>query len=162
MVTCPNCGTSVRAGQRFCGNCGTDVQAAMSASTPRASEPPRSSETPDMPYAYSQPSGGYAQQGGGYAPSGGYGQSSSSSSSNYDYGNQSLMGGSTPPGRMIIIAGALILAVCCAFACGLVFGFEIIPDILGIGGAAAPTPALRPTVIPTPSTMLPLLHLLIG
>lgn len=146
MVTCPNCGTSVRDGQRFCGNCGTDVQAASSAATP-----PRASEAPDMPYAYSQPSG-YGQQGGGYAPSGGYGQSSSG----YDYENPPL-GGGTPPGRMIIIAGALILAVCCAFACGLAFGFEIIPDILGLGGAAPTTP-VRPTTFPTPSSFLPLLH----
>lgn len=104
---------------------------------------PRASEAPDMPYAYSQPSGGYGQ------------------SSGLGYENPSYGGGGTPPGRWIIIGGALLLAVCCAFACGLVFGFELIPDLLGMGGAAATTP-VRPTIAPTPSSFLPLLHLLIG
>ncbi len=161
MVTCPNCGTSVRAGQRFCGNCGTDIQAALSASTPRPSE------TPDMPYAYPQAQG-YGQQGpgygssgapqtGGYGPAQGYGHSGS-----YGYGYESQPLGGIPPGRWIIIGAALLLAVCCAFACGLVFGFEIIPDVLGLGAAAGATPTIRPTVTPTPASFLPLWHLIMG
>lgn len=126
MITCPNCGQSVREGQRFCGACGTDVQAAVQASAPTTY-----SEDQGMPYAYnaSTPSLGYE------APP-----------------------ESPATGRIVIIAAALILAICCAFACGIVFGFELIPDILGLGGAAGP----KPTVTPTPSSMLPILHLLIG
>ncbi len=60
---------------------------------------------------------------------------------------------------MIIIVGAVLLAVCCAFACGLLFGFEIIPDVaqfMGFGGPAGPTP--RPTFTPTPVSLLPMIH----
>lgn len=50
-------------------------------------------------------------------------------------------------GRLLLIGGALLLAVCCAFACGLVFGFEIIPTALGLTTGFAPTPT--PTRAPT-------------
>jgi hypothetical protein len=62
---------------------------------------------------------------------------------------------------MIIIVGAVLLAVCCAFACGLLFGFEIIPDIaafMGLSGAGPAGPTPRPTFTPTPSSMLPIIH----
>ena len=130
MITCPNCGQSVRESQRFCGTCGTDVQAALSAASPGRA----AADEPGMPYAYSQPSG---------------------------YGYENQLPPEQPRGRMFVIAAALILAVCCAFACGLVFGFEIIPDLLGIGGAA-PATTPRPGITPTPSSLLPILQYLIG
>ena len=131
MVTCPNCGQSVREGQRFCGTCGTDVQAALRATAPVSS----TTEDQSVPYAYTQPTTGYGYE----APP-----------------------AETPlGGRMIIIAGALILAICCAFACGLVFGFEIIPDLLGMG-AGGPPATPRPTSAPTPSSLLPIIYHMIG
>ncbi len=89
---------------------------------------------PGAPYAYTQPTG---------------------------YGGYENQPSSEPPAntRMILIVGALILAVCCAFACGLVFGFEIIPDILGLGGAG---PAPRPTGFPTPNSLLPVVRYLMA
>ncbi len=148
MVTCPSCGRPVPEGQKFCGSCGTDVQAALRA---QPSAPP--SEEQGSPYAY--------QQTGGYSQSGGYGQTGG-------YGYESQYESEPPPqgNRMIVIAGAIILAVCCAFACGLVFGFEIIPDVaqaLGFGGAAAGgTPVPTPRFTPTPSSLLPIIHYFIG
>jgi uncharacterized membrane protein YvbJ len=59
LVTCPNCGNSVRESEQFCGNCGTDVHAALAA----ASHTPPIGEEHDTPYAYSQPTGyGYEYQ----------------------------------------------------------------------------------------------------
>ena len=129
MITCPNCGNSVRETQQFCGNCGTDVHAALAAASSAA---PAAEEQTGAPYAYSQPTG--------------YG---------YDY---------VPPvqpgsNRMIILIVAVVLVGCCMFACGLVFGFEIIPDILGMGGGAA-VPKATPS--PTPAGWLPIIHFFIG
>ncbi len=129
MITCPNCGNQVRETQQFCGNCGTDVRAALAA----ASAAPAAEERNETPYAYSQPAG--------------YG---------YDYQPPAPSGGNN---RVIIIGAAVLLVACCMFACGLVFGFEIIPDILGIGGGAA-VPKAVPS--PTPSSWLPIIHYLIG
>ena len=50
---------------------------------------------------------------------------------------------------MIIIGAAIVLVACCMFACGLVFGFELIPDILGMGGSPA-----TPKGTPTPQGLL--------
>ncbi len=134
MINCPYCGQPVQEGQRFCGSCGKDVQAAIHA-TPVANNPP--SEEQSAPYAYSQPSG---------------------------YGYEPFPQAQPPvAGRMIVIIGAVLLAVCCAFACGLLFGFEIIPDVagvVGLGGAAGPTP--RPTFTPTPSSLLPSIQYILG
>lgn len=47
---------------------------------------------------------------------------------------------------MLIIGVAVVLVACCMFACGLVFGFEIIPDLLGIGAGPA-TPKGTPTPV---------------
>ncbi len=129
MITCPNCGNAVRETQQFCGSCGTDVHAALAAASTAA---PAAEEPTGTPYAYSQPTG--------------YG---------YDYVPPVQAGNN----RLIIMVVAVVLVGCCMFACGLVFGFELIPDILGIGGGAA-VPKVTPT--PTPASMLPLLHWFIG
>lgn len=129
MITCPNCGNAVRENQQFCGSCGTDVHAALAAAATAA---PAAEEPTNAPYAYSQPTS--------------YG---------YDY---------VPPApssnnRLIILVVAVVLVGCCMFACGLVFGFEFIPDLLGIGRGAA-VPKVTPT--PTPTGMLPILRWFIG
>ena len=128
MVTCPNCGHSVADSQRFCGNCGTDVEAALAA----APHGGAIGEGQPAPYAYSQPSG--------------YG---------YEYQPPPEP---APTGRYIIIGAVLIIALCCAFSCGLLFGFEIIPDLFG--GAAGATPVPKPS--PTPQSLLPIIHYFIG
>ncbi len=160
MVTCPNCGRPVPEGQKFCGSCGAEVQTAQRSAAP--------SEDQESPYAYPS-SSGYGQSG-GYGQPGSYGQSSTyGQSAGYGqsggYGNESQYESEPPAsGRMIVIAGALILAVCCAFACGLVFGFEIIPDVaqaLGFGGTGA-TPVPTPRFTPTPSGLLPVIRYFIG
>lgn len=75
------------------------------------------------PYAYAQPSGyGYDTQPPSESPA---------------------------AGRTMLVVGILLLSVCCAFACGLAFGFEIIPTMLGLG----PVPAAKPTPTPTPSSL---------
>ncbi len=130
MITCPNCGNPVRETQQFCGNCGTDVHAALAAS----STPAPAAEEPTAPYAYSQPaSSGYGYEYQPPAPSAGGGN------------------------RMLIIGAAIVLVACCMFACGLVFGFEIIPDLLGLGGSAP-----KPVPSPTPVGWLPVIQFFIG
>lgn len=123
MITCPSCGQKVSEGQRFCGWCGTDVQA-----VPRppqvAAAAHSTEEQPDIQYAYNEPSG-------------------------YGYDMPPMSEGQRTP-RMVVLIVALLLAVACAFCCGLIFGFEIIPDILGLGSAA---PATKTT--PVPATPVP-------
>jgi len=63
--------------------------------------------------------------------------------------------------RLLIIGAVLILALCCAFACGLLLGFELIPDLLGIGGNAA-VPKPTPKFTPTPQSLLPIIQYFIG
>ncbi len=128
MVTCPNCGHVNREGQRFCGSCGTDLQAALASTAPANPI----GEDQGTPYAYSQSPGSTPGYGYEYPPA----EPSSNS-------------------RLIILGVALVIAACCIFACGLTFGFEIIPDLLGIGGGAA---APRPTPTPTPTSLLPILY----
>ncbi len=84
------------------------------------------------PYAYSQPTG--------------YG---------YEYQPPAA---AAPAARYILIGAALLLALCCAFSCGLLFGFEIIPTALGLGAVNTPVP--KPS--PTPQSLLPMLLWLIG
>ncbi len=154
MITCPNCGSLVREGQRFCGTCGTDVTAAATSAHPTES----AEEERSSPYAYPS-QGGYGQSSGGYGQStGSYGESTGGySTGSTRFGGLDSLGTQSPMGgRLMIIAGALILAICCAFACGLIFGFELIPDLLGIGGGSAVPP--RPTTVPTPIGLLPIIH----
>jgi len=129
LVTCPNCGNPVRESQQFCGNCGTDVHAALAAA---ANVAPGAEESTNAPYAYSQPSG--------------YG---------YEYQPPAQPGRN----RLVVIGVAVVLIACLMFCCGLVFGFEIIPDLLGIGGGAA-VPKASPTA--TPVGLLPIFQYFIG
>ncbi len=115
MINCPNCGQPVPDGQRYCGNCGTDVQAARAASAP----PTASNEPQPAPYAYPQPSP-------------------------YDYEMHPSAEPSLAGNRVLIVA-VLILGVCCAFLCGIAFGFEGLPSVFGIGSAPAPRPTLTPS-----------------
>ncbi len=134
MINCPNCGRPVLEGQKFCGACGADVQAAMHPSS--GSVPP--GEEQMAPYAYAQSAGyGYETEPPDEKPLG---------------------------GRMLVIGGALLLAMCCVFACGLVFGFEIIPDVaqfMGFGGGSA-SPGPKAPTTPTPTSLLLSLRYLIG
>ncbi|MCL4393389.1 MAG: zinc ribbon domain-containing protein [Chloroflexi bacterium] len=127
MVTCPNCGNPVRETQQFCGNCGTDVHAALAAAAPPA---PAADESASTPYAYAEPSG-------------------------FDAGYQQPLPAGN--GRVVIIGAAFVLVAAEGPSFGIVLGFEIIPDILGIGSGSG-----VPKLTPTPSSFLPLLHYLIG
>ena len=90
------------------------------------------SEQQSAPYAYSAPSAyGYDQP--------------------YDEPSKKPM-------RLILIGVVVVFALCCAFACGLLLGFEIIPTMLGVGATPKPTPK----VTPTPQSMLMILQYLIG
>jgi hypothetical protein len=115
LVNCANCGHPVPDNQRFCGNCGSDVSPAPPAAPPGA--PIGGDQT--APYAYTQPAG-------------------------YGYEPQSVSEPARPVNRMIIVIAVLILAACCAFACGLLLGFEISPMLPG-GSTPAPTPRFTPT-----------------
>ena len=125
MVNCPNCGHPVPDNQRFCGNCGSDVQ-------PPPVAPPGVSigEGQTAPYAYSQPMG-------------------------YGYEQQPAAEPARPAGRMVIVIAVLILAACCAFACGILFGFELSPMLF-----PSSTPAPTPRVSPTREGLLPIIYLL--
>src|SRR5579863_10084598 len=46
---CPQCGTSVPAGQRFCSNCGASMDADFGKPTAASSSDPRHSQYPDIP-----------------------------------------------------------------------------------------------------------------
>ncbi len=94
------------------------------------------SEQQQSPYAYSQP-----QTYGGYEA----------------YAEPASRG----PLRLVIVIGILLLVACCAFACGILIGFELIPGLLGIGGGAA-TPRPTPRVTPTPQSMLMIFYYLLG
>jgi hypothetical protein len=89
------------------------------------------SDAQSSPYAYAQPT--------------------------YDY-PPSYTEPSRAPMRLILIVGIVILVACCAFACGLLIGIELIPDLLG----SVSTPKPTPRVTPTPQSMLFIVHYLLG
>jgi hypothetical protein len=126
LVNCPTCGHPVPDNQRFCGNCGSDVRAAA----PAAPQGTPIGEEQSAPYAYSQPTG-------------------------YGYEQQPIAEAPRPAGRIIIIVAVLILAACCAFACGLLIGFEASPMLF-----PATTPGATPRVTPTRESWLPILCVL--
>jgi len=126
LVNCPNCDHPVPDNQRFCGNCGADVRAASPAATPGAPI----GEGQSAPYAYSQPSG-------------------------YGYEPQPAAEPARPAGRIIVIIAVLVLAACCAFMCGTLFGFELSPMLF-----PSSTPAPTPRVSPTREGLLPIIYLL--
>jgi hypothetical protein len=77
---------------------------------------------------------------------------------NYDAGYNEPARGRN---RLILVLAVLVIVACCAFACGLLLGFELIPDLLGLTGGAA-TPRPTPRVTPTPQSMWMLFNYLIG
>ncbi len=118
MINCPNCGNPVREDAKFCGNCGVDVQAALAAAQHAATSEPQPAQ-----YAYPQPQPAFG---------------------GFDFrrdGERSPM-----VGRILIVA-VIVIAVACAFCCGLVFGFEVISPMFPSG----PTP--RPSATPTKETL---------
>ncbi len=92
------------------------------------------SDQQQSPYAYSQPSG---------------------------YGYEPYTEPPRGPTRLFVVIGVLLLVACCAFACGMLIGFELIPDLFGIGGGAA-LPKPTPRVTPTPQSMMLVFNYLIG
>jgi hypothetical protein len=116
LINCPTCGHQVSDNLRFCGNCGAEVRAAAPATPPGT--PIDDGQT--APYAY--------------APSTGYG-----------YEQQPFTETPRPvANRMIIVIAVLLLAACCAFACGILIGFEASP-ILFPSNTPGPTPRVTPT-----------------
>jgi uncharacterized membrane protein YvbJ len=116
LINCPNCGNPVREDAKFCGNCGVDVQAALAAAQQAASNEPQPAQ-----YAYppqQQPSA---------------------------FGGLSFRrdGERSPMAGRILIVAVIVIAVGCAFCCGLLFGFEILSPMFPPG----PTP--RPSATPT-------------
>ncbi len=95
MTNCPNCGSPISGGQRFCGVCSYDLQTA-GAPTPAANAP---FEDQSNPYAYSQPT-------------------------NY-YDTQPLPEPGGGGGRTILVGVIFVLAICFSFACGVLIGFEV-------------------------------------
>ena len=128
MITCPNCHQLSREGQRFCGSCGFDLQSAPPVPAPRMAPV---GEGQPSPYAYQQQPPAY----GGFES------------------RLPTNGGQSPAMRFILIGAAVLIVACCMFACGLVFGFEVIPIVFGSG--TTPTP--RPRGTPTPTGLLPTL-----
>ena len=63
---CPQCGTSVPAGQRFCSNCGVTMDADFGKPTAASSSDLRHSQYPDIPTQL--PAGGMPMQGGAVPP----------------------------------------------------------------------------------------------
>jgi uncharacterized membrane protein YvbJ len=116
LINCPNCGNPVREDAKFCSNCGVDVQAALAAAQQASTNEP-------LPAAYAYPQ-----------------QQQPSTFGGFDFrrdGERSPMAG-----RLLIVA-VIVIAVGCAFCCGLVFGFEILSPMFPPG----PTP--RPSATPT-------------
>ncbi len=111
--------------------CGNCGTDVQAAMTPRGAPV---SDQQQVPYAYSQPSG---------------------------YGYDPYAEPSRAPMRLVLVFGIVALVACCAFACGLLLGFEIIPGLLGIN-SANPTPRPTPRVTPTPQAMLTIFYSLIG
>ncbi len=118
MINCPNCGNPVREDAKFCGNCGIDVQAALAASQQAAP-----SEAQPTPYAYPQ-----------QPPTFG----------GFDFRREAERSPMT--GRILIVA-VIVIAVACAFCCGILFGFEILSPMFPPG----PTP--RPSATPTKESL---------
>lgn len=137
MTTCPKCGSLVREGQKFCGVCGAEVKRAPAA-TPAPASPPPSSSPPTPGRARPAPneeppiSSDYPQE----AP---------------DYEYQDEMEETPRPGRLILVAGVLVVAVCCALALGILVGLEASCYLPG-NTCGTPVPTL-PKVTPTTTGM---------
>jgi hypothetical protein len=55
-------------------------------------------------------------------------------------------------GRMVLAGGVLLLALCCALACGILLGILVAPDVLEFFGfRTVPVPRITPARVPTPT-----------
>ena len=97
MINCPNCGNPVHEHAKFCGNCGVDVQAALA-----AQEQALAAQAVYQPPLQAQPiQQAYPLQTTSY---GGYGINREEPS---------------PLRARLLIAAVLVIAVACAFCCGV-------------------------------------------
>jgi len=99
LINCPNCGTPVREDAKFCGNCGVDVQAALAAQEQALAAQAAATFQPvqpaqPIPQAYPLQTTNY----------GGYGLGREERS---------------PMQGRLLIAAVLVVAVACAFCCGM-------------------------------------------
>lgn len=98
MINCPNCGTPVREDAKFCGNCGIDVQAALAAQeqamAAQAAVFQQQQQVQPIQQAYPLQTTNY----------GGYGLGREERS---------------PMQGRLLIAVVLVVAVACAFCCGM-------------------------------------------
>ena len=120
LINCPNCGTPVREDVKFCGNCGVDVQAALAAqeqamAAQAAAYQPMQSAQP-IQQAYPLQTTNY----------GGYG---------FTREERSPMQG------RLLIAGVLVIAVACAFCCGMI----AMAAFFEFAAPASPKPVPTPT-----------------
>lgn len=121
MINCPNCGSPVRDDAKFCGNCGIDVQAALAAQEQAMAAQAAATFQPPPPVQPIQQA--YPLQTTNY---GGYGFAREERS---------------PMQGRLLIAAVLVIAVACAFCCGVLFGLWIF-DFL---------PTAPPKITPTPT-----------
>jgi uncharacterized membrane protein YvbJ len=121
LINCPNCGTPVREDARFCGNCGIDVQAALAAHEQAMAAQAAAAfqqQTQAQPIQQS-----YPLQTTNY---GGYG---------FAHEERSPM-----QGRLLITA-VLVVAVACAFCCGVL----VTAAFFEFATPATPKPIPSPT-----------------
>lgn len=121
MINCPNCGTPVREDAKFCGNCGIDVPAALAAqeqalAAQAAATFQQAQIAQPIPQAYPLQTTNY----------GGYG-----------YGREER----SPMQGRLLIAAVLVVAVACAFCCGML----VMAAFFEYAAPGAPKPTPSPT-----------------
>jgi len=121
LITCPNCGTPVRDDAKFCGNCGIDVQAALAVQEQALAAQAAATFQPVQPVQPIQQA--YPLQTTNY---GGYG---------YAREERSPMQG------RVLIAAVLVVAVACAFCCGMI----AMAAFFEFAAPGAPKPTPSPT-----------------
>jgi hypothetical protein len=102
LINCPNCGTPVHEDAKFCGNCGIDIQAALA-----AQEQAMAAQAAAM----------YAQQQQQQQPQP-IRQTYPLQTTNYG-GYDFRQEEGSPMARRLLIVGVLVVAVACAYCCGL-------------------------------------------
>lgn len=116
MINCPNCGTPVREDVKFCGNCGVDVQAALAAQQQAmAAQAAVYQPQPLQPIQQAYPL--------------------QTTYSAFDLRREE----SSPMRGRVLVAVILVVAVACAFCCGVIFGLWVF-DFLPSAPKTVPTP----------------------